>query len=775
LYFLIDFLRETTVVLLETAPYLLVGFFLAGLLRVLVPADWLARAFGGRNFRSVLLAALAGIPLPLCSCSVLPTAVTLRRSGASKGATVSFLVATPETGVDSISITYALLDPILTITRPLAAFVTAMTAGLAVNQADRLSERRAARRAGAAGAAGDAPGVEAERAADVLAPGESCQAEEGNRARPQETEGGASCCAPDADRESGERGVQLPTPRRTLRHVLRESSGYGYGVLIGDIGPYLLAGFLLTGLISALVPAGALSNPTLSGLPSMLAMLVIGIPLYVCATGSTPVVAALILKGLSPGAGLVFLLAGPATNAAGLTVLYNVLGRRTLIVYLVAIAVVSLAAGLVVDEIYTASGIDAQAVAGAGGRLIPRWIEIPAALILLALLARSFQRIGLASRVRERLRTLGRPLGWDLGGRAARGIGIACVLLLYLLTGFSVVGPGEAGWVLTFGRITRSIDEPGLVVHAPYPIERVVTEARDAVRAIDRGYRTGERVAITYDRVNVGPAERELTEEGEVATGEETLISVRYGIQYLVADPYTFRFALDDPEALVSAFGEYATRRVLAEMETDSILVNHRRELETRVADHLQRDLRAIDAGIEILRVDMIDVHAPANVHFAFRDVASAMEDYDRFIRQAESYRNRQLASARAASHRRIAEAQGEQQRQVARASGDGQRFVAFADATRETRPITRLRCLLQTAEKVLPAARLILPLADLPLDLWISLADGAATWPPALNAWERGTTDARRAGETTPAGGNETTGSETWREKLNRLQERNR
>ncbi len=723
MYFLVDFVRETIAFYIRIAPYLLMGFFLAGALRILVPARWLAATFGKANLRSVVLASLAGVPLPLCSCSVLPTAVALRRSGASKGATVSFLISTPETGVDSISITYALLDPLMTVVRPIAAFVTAVVAGVAVNHTESRRPSESAEPAGP---------------------------------RPPEV------------------AAFPPSPWRRPGRMLREIIDVAYVDLLDDISPYLFIGMILTGLIAAVVPVGALDTPLLSGLPSMLLMLVIGIPLYVCATGSTPIVAALIMKGLNPGAALVFLLAGPATNAAGVAVLQKVLGRRAVVTYLLAIALVSLLAGLLINSIYASSGIDAAAVVGSSAEIVPAWIQILAGLVLLALLWRSFIRIGLLGTWRERLRKLGRPLRIDLTGRAARAIVTLGILLLYLLTGCAVVNPGEVGWVLSFGRVTRTVTEAGLVFHWPYPFATFTKEQPLRIRSIDRGFRPGETASTTFSAYRGGPTARTLAKEAEVATGEETLLSIRYSIQYRIADPYIVRFGIDDADQLVTAFSEFALRRVMSEQCTDSVLVKHRQALELEVAETLRQDLARVNAGIEIVRADFIDVHAPPEVHFAFRDVASAMEDHDRFVHQAESYHNWMIASARGQSHKRNAKALGDKDLAIARARGAAHRFAALEEATRAARGISRLRMYLDAAGRLLPRTRVIIPLVDLPLDLWVTQQGtrGVQPWPEPSGVWQR-TPAARmpQAPETTPADES----GETWREKLERLQERNR
>lgn len=729
--FLVNFIQQTVQIFVSAAPFLLVGFFLAGVLRVLIPTSWLQATIGKNDFRSVLLASLAGVPLPLCSCSVLPTAAAIRQGGASKGATVSFLISTPETGVDSISITYALLDPVMTVARPLSAFATAMVAGLATNV---MTRREASAEENAA------------QVAETRAPEDTCAAN------------------PSGFTEL----PQLPGSRVRLRTIC----DYAYGQLLDHIVSYFLIGLLISGFIGALIPDGALENPLLSGLPAMLLMLVIGIPLYVCATSSTPVAAMLMLKGLSPGAALVFLLAGPATNSASLAVVTKLLGKRVMVVYLASVAILSLVAGAIVNTIYLASDLSPQAVAGAAGEVMPLWIEIPATLVFLALVLRSAQRVRLLRGWREGLSRLGRKLGFNLGGRAAATVVVLLIAALYLATGLSVVGPGEAGWVVTFGEVTRTISSPGLVFHWPYPVARLVTEPGELVRSVDRGFRQGGAAppaGPTLGRTALSSEEREFTKEAEIADGDENLLAIRYSVQYSVLDAYAYHFVLDDPDGLVANLAEYAVRRVMCEEPTDSILVNHHIELAGRMAAQLRTEVAALTPGIRILRVDLLDMHAPPEVHFSFRDVASAMEDQHRFIRQAESYRNRVTASGRAQSYSLESAARAEKTTRVATAAGEAYGFAKLEEASRPVREITRLRMQLDAVGRTLGPPRLIVPLTDMPLDLWIDQNSMVQRW---TDVWG---SNAPATPSPTPSPTTGGDSQETWREKLKRLEESQR
>ena len=345
--FIEESLAAAWFVFLESSPYMLFGFFIAGLMYVFIKPEKVARYFGGRGARPVVLSALAGIPIPLCSCGVIPAAAGLKKQGASRGATLSFLISTPETGMDSIPITYALIDPLTTVVRPIAAFFTAVVAGLSENLLG--------------------PRADAQKETAMVVP-----------AAPSSSPGFAS------GPETGS------NPDQPLGSRVKDGLQYAFGELLGDIGPWFIFGILLAGFIIALVPddliGGYLGNPLLA----MAAMLVAGIPMYVCATSSTPIAAALIMKGLNPGAALVFLLAGPATNVATLSMVSGMLGKRSVAIYLAAIVVCSFAMGLLVDFLYVTFQIQPMAVAGQAAELLPDWIKFGSAFVLIVLLGRIF-------------------------------------------------------------------------------------------------------------------------------------------------------------------------------------------------------------------------------------------------------------------------------------------------------------------------------------------------------------------------------------------------
>lgn len=325
----------------EMAPWLLFGFLAAGVLSVFFSPRWIERHLGGRGAGPVLKASLLGVPLPLCSCGVIPVSAGLYRHGASRGATSSFLLSTPQTGVDSIFATYALMGPVYAVVRPVIAMVSGVLGGLVI---DRVT-------------AGEPQ--EQTAAAD-----EACSSSKV-----------AGCC--------GSSGSGTDKKPAKWKAALR----YALVVLPADIAGSLVIGLAVAALLTALVPADALSPYLGGGLVAMLAAVAFSTPLYVCATGSIPIGLGLLAVGASPGAVLAFLIAGPATNAATLSVTWKVLGRRTGIVYLLTVVVVAIAAGLGLDAMFTVESLHLPAAAMHGHEHGMTWMDhVWAALLLLLLL-----------------------------------------------------------------------------------------------------------------------------------------------------------------------------------------------------------------------------------------------------------------------------------------------------------------------------------------------------------------------------------------------------
>ena len=345
-------MQEIIHIINEMSPYLLVGFLLAGLMHAFIPQQYYSKYLAKPNFRSVLNATLFGIPLPLCSCGVIPTAMSLRKEGASKGAATSFLIATPQTGVDSIIATSSLMGVAYAIIRPLAALITALLGGSLVNTFDKNND--------------DTPNNE-------HVENHECHCHEH-----EEEHHECHCHEHEEHHEEEKSFVQK----------IKSALEYGFVDMMEDIGKWLIIGLIVAGLITVFVPAEAFKVFEGNTALSMLLVLAIAIPMYVCATGSIPIAVALIMKGLTPGAGLVLLMAGPACNMASMLVVKKVMGTKTLVIYLASIIIGSIAFGAAIDFMQFNGIIDftANLVNSAHSEEGSSWIAWISTGILIALL-----------------------------------------------------------------------------------------------------------------------------------------------------------------------------------------------------------------------------------------------------------------------------------------------------------------------------------------------------------------------------------------------------
>lgn len=311
----------------ESAPWLLLGYFIAGVIKQVIPSEWVQKQLAKPGLLSITKGALIGAPLPLCSCGVIPTALAVRKAGASKGATASFLVATPETGVDSIAFSYAMLGPIFAIARPISALISAVIAGVLVHKFDT---------------------------DDVVA---------------EPAPAPKSCCSMSKPKAE-------PEPP-TLGERLVQAVQYGYGRMIADTAKWLFIGLTAAALVTAYVPQSFFLQWG-DGVIAMLIMVIVGLPMYICATASTPVAASFLFAGLSPGAALVFMLTGPATNIATMGVIREQLGNRSLVAYLIGVIATAITAGLVLNQLYGVFGWELELAVMSHGEETALWRQIAA-------------------------------------------------------------------------------------------------------------------------------------------------------------------------------------------------------------------------------------------------------------------------------------------------------------------------------------------------------------------------------------------------------------
>lgn len=324
LQYIIKYFESIYLLTSEMAPFLLLGFLFAGVLKVVVPPSLMTKYLGKSNSKSVINASLLGVPLPLCSCGVLPAGISLYKNGASKGSSVSFLISTPQTGVDSVLVTWSMLGLPFALLRPIIAFITGIVGGFITNKVENTKIEQ-----------------------KVVSP-------------------------------------KYDKPKFSIKGILH----YAFIEMVADIAKWLIVGLLIAAFITVLMPANFFAEYQLNGFVGMLIILAVSIPLYICATASVPIAAVLLLKGLSPGALLVFLMAGPATNAATITVIGKNLGKKTLFVYLSTLIIGSLFFGFLIDYFLPTAWFSPLGLitSGHNHELLPSWIVISSTVLLTILL-----------------------------------------------------------------------------------------------------------------------------------------------------------------------------------------------------------------------------------------------------------------------------------------------------------------------------------------------------------------------------------------------------
>ncbi|MCL4807208.1 MAG: SO_0444 family Cu/Zn efflux transporter [Thermoanaerobaculia bacterium] len=689
---LLSVFEETYRIVLDSGVFILLGFLLAGVLSEFVDTARIGRALGERSPKAILKAAVIGGPLPLCSCGVLPMAVALRKKGASREATVSFLIATPETGEEAIVLTYGLLGPVMAVARPVVAIVTAVVAGFV-----------------SLFAGGDDDGA-GKDAAEPAGGGDGVAAPACSGAPAEPARGGGW--------------------KERLRRIFR----YGFVTMVDDLAFWMLLSFAATGILSALLPEDFFLRFLPWPLLTMTLMAVVSIPMYVCASASTPVAAAMVAKGLDPGSALVFLLAGPATNASTIAVVARMFGRRFAAVYLGSIFGVAIASGLLLNAVVGAGLVPAPVPPEVEARGAWAVVKFLSAFAFLAMMAFSFQRRGfrpgwneltghlraLAGLVRE---AAPKRVPW----RGLAAVAGSVLLLFWVLSAFLVVRTGETGLVRTLGRVTADDLGPGLHVVPPFPIGAAEAVETGLVRTVEIGFRyraAGTATGALTARVFVPAQSSRIPEEAQFLTGDENVIEVVAVVHYRVADAGLFRFGVDRAEP---AFRDVARAFLVEEVgrtPIDEIYTTKRGEVERKVLEGLRDSPVLKETGLAPVDVRLLSVHAPDDVHGAFRDIASAAEDRTTARNKALVEAERALGLARGEVATTVAAAQSERTRLVEHARGDAAAFVPLAREVAAAPGTSRTRLQLEALERVLPGVPKVIrpdPRRAPGFELWVT------------------------------------------------------
>lgn len=676
--------RETAATMYEGGLWILFGFAVAGALHVLVNPARLVKHLGARSLGACFRASLLGAPIPLCSCGVLPAAMALRRKGASREATLSFLITTPEIGVDSVAFTAAYFGPVMGVIRPVVSMITGVVAGAL---SLRMPEHE----------------CDGQAMAD--------HAHHGHDHGPAATD-------------------DAPPVAETARQKVRRAARYAFVDLFDDVGFWLLMAVLLTGLLSAVLPADFFDRYFPSSIAAMALMVLIGAPLYVCASASTPLAALFVAKGASAGAALVFLLVGPATNGATMMALRRFLGPGLVQIYLGSVIGVAVTAGLLVDLLLPDLGESVSLGDPSGPELLAP-LKIVGAIAFAWLLLRSLRRTGVRSGLHELAANTRASLAWVLDlrlGPILRSRPLQALAGLWLaaavLGGFHRVSPGHEAVMQRFGALDGAPRQPGLVYAIPV-VDSVslVRTAQVRERPINFTTKPGSLVRDTDPDAPL------------YLTADENLIDVRAEVLFRARDAVRFRLGVEDPEAVLGAIARGQLVHALAAHPIDLVYTRERAEVEAWLLRRVRDDVEAMQLGVEVVDVRLLDVHAPAKVHDAFRDVASAHEDRLTTIHQAEEYSAGVVAVARGEAEKALADAEARALERRVRAEADATRFLALAAAHRTAPEVTEARMYIETAERVLPGARKVIRSArggPQGYELWLR-GDGTPVIPPAL------------------------------------------
>jgi len=390
-FFIKNFIDLST----EASPWLLLGLIIAGLMKAWVPSKILSKHLG-KGKSAIVKAALIGAPLPLCSCGVIPVATELRRSGASAPATASFLVATPETGIDSVSISYALLGPIFATYRPFAAIMSAIITGLLVSGIKEEDVK--------------SPITKVKQNALQNNKSACCTSKQPTPTSLPTEPAVSGCCSSklaikeikiDAETSSccSSKTAKIsklsPIPTSALTGFFKKTKmGVHYAAtkLIDDIIIWLAIGLLFAAIIRTFLPEYFLLSYG-SGLPAMSLMILISIPMYICATASTPIAAGFIMAGLSPGTALVFMMAGPATNISTLGVIKREMGSAVLIRYLLGVALCAIGFGSLLDFALNYYAINISEQMQYSHKLLPYWFGLTCAALITLLAIKPLRKL----------------------------------------------------------------------------------------------------------------------------------------------------------------------------------------------------------------------------------------------------------------------------------------------------------------------------------------------------------------------------------------------
>ena len=705
----LDFLWSSFLLL---GPMLLLGLFLAGLIHVFISRDAVLKWLRQDSLKSTTLSAAFGVPVPLCSCSVVPVVAEMRRKGASRSACMSFLITAPETGADSILVTNAFFGPVAAVIRPVISFITGVLAGIFC-----------------IGMVRDGNSVEPERSGNA----DECHHHHGHDHHHDHDHGHKTLIPGDDDCYISPRtlkeffflwlgrlnegigkvrymtwikpdfyreilsGPEAPPPQPEARgsrdlsglsfstvckHILR----YGFVEVADDILFALLVGVLLGGVLYLAIPSDLMSYEYARWL-SYPVMVLIGVPLYICASASTPIAAALVAKGFSPGAALIFLMTGPATNTGTIAIVASQFGGRFASVYVGSVILVTVALGIAVDLLMLYFGLSLAVNLDASDSPVIAVFQWAGALGLFALMFWRFRAGALKSGYQDLLLNLryfsgpvknwwakmtrGAPVSGIVHPRATAGAIVWLSLVAaFLLSGFAVVRPGEVGYGRLFGAVVWRDLPPGLHYLAPWPFAQADRWPIQEVKSVTSG------------------------DANEYLTGDVNLMQISLNVQYRVKDPYTYHYRVSNPEQVIYDNIRRELRKYVAGRELDNLLNVDREMLQTHIGEVFSNRLpggdQALLDAIELVKVNLLSVSPVGETMNAFREVSSSQDDRERIIVNAQRLTVSLIPRAHGNAVYEVEQAKGEAARRTITSSAESGAIRKVADAVRRAPDVLR-------------------------------------------------------------------------------------
>ncbi len=640
-----DFLWSASLLL---APMLLLGLFLSGLIHVFISRQAILRWCKDDSLKSVSTSAAIGVPVPLCSCSVVPVVAEMRRKGASRSSCMSFLITAPETGADSILVTNAFFGWIVAIVRPIISFITAVVAGIFCIGLIR-DDRDEAKPSNHDHRHDHTHDHHHDHHHDhghqsLLSESDDCYI---SPAQFKELSANwfksvllaisalrfVSWVKPGFYQEGAPTHQALPgqedTPNTatglTFTKVVKHIFRYGFVEIADDILFALLVGLALGGLLFLAIPTDLMSNEYAQWLAYPV-MVLFAVPLYICASASTPIAAALVAKGFSPGAALVFLMTGPATNTGTIAIIVSQFGAKFASIYVGIVIAVTVLFGIAIDMLLLATGLSISVNLEASDQPVIQLLQWGSALALAALIVWRFRAGALKSGYDDLLLNL-KPVfratkrAWShmmCNRKRTAALLATVVFAVYLGTGFTKVAPGYVGYGLLFGEVYKKDLPPGLHYLGPWPF---VQADKWSIKEVKTA-----KVSASY----------------EFITGDLSLAALSMTMQYRVKDPYAYYYTIDGPREVIENIVRNNLRTFVSARSLDQLLNIHRENLEQHIKDLFvvepDHDAYTVVNSIDLVKVNLLGINPIEETINAFREVSSAQEDQERIIVNAQRF-----------------------------------------------------------------------------------------------------------------------------------------